>query len=671
MARMRSTFALAGGIATIVLLVGTQDLESYDHAFFSLDRGTRAESVRMFGQPMYTLALAFGVRLPLHGNLGASPAAALAPYLPAPATYWLLLGLAIAVAAVLVRGALRPLCGPAVTWFSLVLLFWSVPIANYAIFADWPETAVTYCAFVGCVFGPHAFLALGGSVWLGLRARLIVAAAVCGLVAGAHPGYWPLLAAAVAVSCLVALMRTEYPLGTRLTAVVTLAFAALLPVVLQAPDIVRDVMAARSGGDVRRLVQGPEGSLIASNAFPFARAGARGPFMFLVGALVSMLVASHVTDSRHKRLIFAVAGIGAAFGVIASTVTPDATVYAPSATWAMRDPAIAFAVLAMAVTLGAVRGRRTSLGAAGSRTATAALVAAGLQGPAYATSLVADDLRQAGDRSPWTHDFRSAEERVAARGLSLDRFPPGRRLALWPGVDVPMRNARQPVADFADAGYLLTTAWTKQRTMRAVVEPNDLLFNQTTDLSPEILCDAASVAFLQLRYLLMPEEASCAAWSPMSGSKIDGSLVIGVASGYDSRVRGLPRSMLTDAKLREPALSPQSRLIPALIPLDGTTLALAPTGIDVHVGNMSPDRYVLVLPVAYDPAWRTTSGRIQNVGGLLALADVTDATVRLEFGLDAVAALRAMSLALGQITLVIALIGMGLAEPLIHDAPRG
>lgn len=93
--RLASTLAFGATIATLLVLCGTRDLESYENAFFSLNRGTAAETVQVLGHPVYTLALGLGVRLPLQGNLDASPAALFAPYMPAPLTYWLLMTLAI------------------------------------------------------------------------------------------------------------------------------------------------------------------------------------------------------------------------------------------------------------------------------------------------------------------------------------------------------------------------------------------------------------------------------------------------------------------------------------------------------------------------------------------------------------------------------------------------
>ena len=154
-------FAFSAIVAAALVGVGTRNLETYESAFVSLDRGTAMPAASVAGQPVYTLALGLGTRLPLHGNLGASPAASVARLLPAPATHWLLLALSMAAAALVVLRALEPAGGRVVAWWSVALLFVSVPMVAYTVHNDWAETAVTYCALVGGMFAPHA--------WPGLR----------------------------------------------------------------------------------------------------------------------------------------------------------------------------------------------------------------------------------------------------------------------------------------------------------------------------------------------------------------------------------------------------------------------------------------------------------------------------------------------------------------------
>src|ERR1041384_2824723 len=156
--RFAPTLAFSCSIVAMVILVGTRDLESYETAFFSLDRGTAVQSEHVLGHPVYTLSLGLGLRLPLHGSLGASPIAALGPFLPMPLTYGLLLACAIASAVMVVRYALEPMCGRLVSWLAIAHLFCSMPIVTYTIASDWPEIVVAYIAIVACVFAPHALL---------------------------------------------------------------------------------------------------------------------------------------------------------------------------------------------------------------------------------------------------------------------------------------------------------------------------------------------------------------------------------------------------------------------------------------------------------------------------------------------------------------------------------
>lgn len=177
---LAATLAISGGMAALVTRLGTTDLENYETAFVSLDRGTAMQTVQVLGHPVYTLALGLGVRLPLHGSLGASPAALITPHVSEPFSYWLLLTLAMAAAVLVVRHALAPMCGRIVAWLAAVLLFWSVPMVNYTITDDWPDCAVTFCAIVACAFAPHALLALWTSR-CSSRGRFVAGLSVAGL----------------------------------------------------------------------------------------------------------------------------------------------------------------------------------------------------------------------------------------------------------------------------------------------------------------------------------------------------------------------------------------------------------------------------------------------------------------------------------------------------------
>jgi hypothetical protein len=663
--RLIAVLAFGGSLACIAIAVGTRDLESYETAFFSLNRGSAVETVSVLGQPVHTLSLGLGVRLPLHGNLGASPAAIVAPYLPEPVTYAILLSLAIAAAVLLVCHALEPVCGRVLAWLAAGLLFCSVPMVNYTIYDDWPETAVTYCVFVGAVFAPHAMLAVlhpARSRAAGAMAALSVAATVAALVALAHPGYWLLVAAALVLAALLALCRTEYPWHSRVTVVATLAVVSLVAVGLASFDILRDYQATAAGGDTDRAVDSFAEDVLATNVFP-SEIDARVPFSYLVLAVVSIVVAI-ASPHSHLRLIIAggaCASIALAFGTTMLSPRGAVPALAPSSSWALRDPAGAFAVLSGAWAAAATRrafadGRRTAV----RWIAVGALAIAALQGPVYVVRLVTPEIT---NEQAWTRDTTAPEDRARRRGLTPDRVPTGTRLALWPGVRQSMRGSRMPSTHFADAGYLLVTAWTKQRTMRGLIEPNGVLFNQTIEPSARVLCDERAVRFLQLRHLLRPADVEpCAPWSPIPELRVDDALDVDVAREVNDRIWALPAGRLDEPTSRKPALSDDSELLAALVALPGTSLNIDPPTVALRFDDPEVARgQTLVLPVAHDTAWRSSAGQLRDVGGLLALTGVDQSHVALTFVPDGVAVLRALALALAQLFALAGLLGLVLA----------
>jgi hypothetical protein len=590
--------------------------------------------------------------LPLHASLGASPGAAAAPYLPPPLTYWLILTLAIATAVLVVRHALEPLCGQVVTWLALVLLFWSVPIVNYTIYDDWLETAVTYCAFIACVFAPHA--------WLASRAGIAVAAAVCALIAASHPGYWPLLACTLAASAALALCRTEYAMRARLTAIAGLAVASLVAVVPHVPDITREIAAAGDGVTaMRRFVEGPRSPLIVANLFPWGLIGPRMPFTFLCLAAVSIVVAL-ASPRSHARVVGLGAGLlSIVLGIGAARLEPGGAQYAPSVTWALRDPALVFAVFSAACAASIVMASGGGVRHIGRRVAIVLLAVASLQGPAYARWLTLNNMPTWHSHRAWTHDMTAPSGRAAARGFAFDAAPAGARLAFWPGVRGRMRDMRRPSTDFVDAGYFLVTAWTKQRTMRPLVQPNELLFNQSIELSPEVLCDPDAVRFLQLRYLLLPADAECAPWTRLPGVTVDETFAVAAAAQSDRAVWGVPISRLSPQLRSEPALSAEGALLPALSPWPRTSVAIDAGRLVVHLDDArSAVDHAIVLPVAYDPAWQPSDGRTENVGGLLTLVDVQRPDIRLDFIPDRPAVVRALAMTLAQVMGAAALLAL-------------
>jgi hypothetical protein len=671
--RLAPTLAFSCGLVAIIIVIGPRDLESYDTAIFSLDRGTGMHAADVLGHPLYTLSSGLGLRLPLHGSLGASPAAALSPYVPTPFTYALLLVWAIASAVMVVRHALEPLCGRVVTWWAVALLFCSLPVVTYTIANDWPEIAVTYVALVACVFAPHALLGARDVQRSSAERRvawLSIAVAVWSLVAVSHSGYWPHIAATLMCAAGLVMFRSDHSPGVRLASVATLALVSIVPVALQLPDILRELHLAGSQG-MRRFVQGPVGSLLSANLFPWGQVDARMPFTNLILAIVSLVAGWVWADTRGRRLGIGSAIVSLVLGLAATTLSPGSAVYAPSHTWAIRDYAAAFAVLSAACAAAAVLRSPARPRLLGAMLMLVALALASLQCLAYAGSLVIQQVAAGGD-SGWTRDLSSPEERLRMRGFAPGRVVPGERLALWTGTRARMRNDRSAAADFADSGFALVTADTKDRTMRGVVEPNRLLFNQSTDLAPEILCDVRAVQFLQLRYLLTPHGVACPSgvesrgppWQPIPGVLVDGWLDVHVTPERDSKVRALPVADVTKPFAREPALSAGSSLLPALVPLSGTSLRIGPRDVVVTQEDAAQSKgRALVLPVAYDSAWRPSNGRIENVGGLLSVVDVDQRRVTLRFVPDAVAIVLAVAMTIAQLFACIGLLGLAIVGP--------
>jgi hypothetical protein len=666
--RLIAALAFGGALAAGVILVGTGDVEGYEHGIFSLDRGTAVEAVHVLVQPVYTLALGLGVRLPLYASLGASPAALIAPLLPLPLSYAFLVAFTIAAALLILHHALVPACGRLLSWWAAFVLFCSVPIVNYTIYDDWPETVVTYCAYVGCVCAPHAMLALLQSPRSRTARRvavLSVAATVWALVSVAHAGHWPLLAIALVVTAVLALCRSEYPWNSRVAVTAGLAVAALTAVAPTAVDLLRELSATAAYGDTDRAVDSVSLDVLASNLVPFGEIGSRSPFSYLVLAAVSIPVAlaSSHTHIRVATIGSALAAIALAFGMTALVPRGSVPWFAPPSPWMLRDAAGVFAVLAgawAAATAWQWRPPRRLL--AVKWAAGGVLALAALQGPAYAVTLVMPQLIH---EESWTRDWTPRQQRASARGLAPDRVPPGGRLALWPGVRDRMRSASSPSTDFADAGYLLVTAWTKQRTMRGLIGNNGVVFNQTIEPSAEVLCDAQVVQFLQLRYLLRPADvAVCAPWLRVQGLRVDDTLEVDAAPEADTRVRAVPIPQLDGPLPRKPALDAGSELMRVLVPMPGTSLIIEPSAVTLSLGDpQATEGQALVLPIAHDRAWRPSSGKAREVGGLLALVEIDQADVRLTFVPDFVAVLRALSMTLAQILAIGGIVGLASVDP--------
>jgi hypothetical protein len=678
-ATLAECLILAGALAAFITLIGTSDLENYDHSFLSLDRGTGFDTLNVLGRPVFTLALGLGVRLPLHGGLQASPAAVLAPYLPEPVTYWLLLTLAMGAAALVVRYAIEPLCGWVSSALATCLLFWSLPIVNYTITDDWPETALTYCAFVVCIFAPHALVELRTGPADATR-RGIAGVSILGLLWSAlvasHAGYWPLLAVTLLLSAALVAIRTDHPLRSRLTIIAIVGSVSCVAIAAIAPDVVRDMSVAGDAlATMRRPTRGPEGSLWSANSPFIVDGSARRTFMFL-GMTASALVIGLGCESRSRRRLTVASAIAAcACGAVATTLSTQGQRWAPSVLSALRDPAIGFAVLSAACAAGTLQANRVAR-AIGPRTAAALLLLTGLQGPIVATAAVFErmELQDLFDGRVAPRGTTPPRERIAQRGLVADRVATGSRIALWPGAAATMRNQRRSQADYVDAGHVLLTATLKQRTMVRLFEPNDVLFEQWTYMPAEVLCSGPAVQFLQVDYLLAPAPVPCDEWTPMNPSLIvDEWLTVHTPSTpLDRRVRALPASGLSDALRHERALGGRSSLVSALSPLEGSSLTIGARDVVIHQDAPSASTgRVIVLPLAFDSAWTTSSGRLDDVAGLVALTGANQQDVIVRFAPDAVAVARSLATTAAQILSCLGLIGLAIVRTPAQGPPEG
>jgi hypothetical protein len=547
------------------------------------------------------------------------------------------------------------------------LLFCSLPLVNYTITDDWPETAASYLAIIACVFAPHALLAVSGTP-LGVIRRLLAGAALLGLVweavALSHPGYWPLVAITLVASAALAAIRTDYSLPIRLAVIAALGLVSLIVVALLAPDVVHEISIA--GSNLKRSIRGPTGGLWASNVPGLLHGGERSPFTFLWMTVSSLIIGFGSRDAARRHVVVGSALMSFGLGFGAATLSTGASRYAPSALWALRDPAIGFAILSAASAAGALDNNRVTR-AIGIRAAVVALLLGAVLGPVTVADALFRQVTLADlfDTYVSPQGTTRPEARMSRRGMPADRVPIGSRIALWPRVGQGMRDRKRSQANFADAGYVLVTATTKQRTMKGLVEPNDVLFEQSTYLASEVLCNSMAVTFLQLNYLLAPTPVECDAWRPAEPPMVvDGWLMVHASTALDTRIRALPSAMIAETLRRSPALSAGSSLLSLLTPLPDTSVTLGSRDIVIRQKHPSSStNLTIILPVAYDSAWITSSGHIDNVGGLLALTKATDARIVLSFAPDVVAILRSSAMILAQFFACLGLIGLSSVAP--------
>jgi hypothetical protein len=485
------------------------------------------------------------------------------------------------------------------------------------------------------------------------------------LIAAAHPGYWWPLAGALGFGSLLVLCDREYTFLRRTGVVAALAAVAIVAAAPQVPDILREVDAAGDAlPQMIRLADGPQGNVLLANVLPLWIEDDRAPCTHLLVALAALTIGWKARGAPLRRTIIGAALVSIAFGIAASIWVPGRSLWVPSVTWGLRDPAIAFAVLSGAGAAATLRGMPRQPG----RRHVVAIVIVGLigalQGPVYAVSLAIAKVRQPGNAAPWNWNPQDPWARMTQRKVPLERMPPGERLALWPGVREQMRHFGFASTDFVRAGYTVLTAWTKQRTMVRVVQPNTLLFNQSTDLTAETLCDPAAIQFLRLRYLFIPEGvAVCEPWHRLSDVLVDGYWQVGVVPAGSQAVHAIDVAQLSREMAGTPAFSAGSSLLAAVRPIGGTSLTLDRRLI-VRTGDVSSlDGKAVVLPLAYDSAWRSSSGSVRSIGGLLAVTGIDRPETTLEFQADGPPRLRAFANLLAQVIGVLSVAGIAARLP--------
>jgi hypothetical protein len=439
---------------------------------------------------------------------------------------------------------------------------------------------------------------------------------------------------------------------------------------MHVPDLAREQALATG---LVRDGQGAAGWLLASNRFPWNAPDPRAPFTMLAAALAS-IVAVCAASRRWRLVVWSAAALSLGFGLAAARMpyfrfALGSFDVAPSTIWTLRDPAIVFATLGGAFACAGLVGPRRAAGASGTtapraapiRWAGAAVVTlCAVQSAGYATALLQSVPAFPG--TPWNHDWSPQAARAARRGIPANVGTQGLRVALWPGVREDMRRSASPSTIWPDAGYPLVTAWTKNRTMAGLVQPNPVLFDQTTDLSSEVLCDAVAAPFLRLRYLVIPDGQTCDGWSGVSGARIDGRWTMAQFAVPDLRAFAVRVDSLTPQERDAPAFGGNMRFVHHLAAVTGSSLTVAGNRLLVAFNGQATDpALAVVLPVGYDPGWRTTSGRTRNLAGLLAVEHIGAPQVELTFAPDAALRVRALGMLAAQVA---GAVGIALASVL-------
>ena len=85
----------------------------------------------------------------------------------------------------------------------------------------------------------------------------------------------------------------------------------------------------------------------------------------------------------------------------------------------------------------------------------------------------------------------------------------------------------------------------------------------------------------------------------------------------------------------------------------------ARSALRISGGDALDRGQVVVLPVAYDPGWRVSSGRTASVGGLLAILEPDAGELRAWFTPDTSLRIRGIGMAVAQALAVLGLLALG------------
>lgn len=625
------SLTLAVLVPATVWAIGVRDLESYQHAMFSLVADSPGR-VSLLGIPVYEAGVGLGARLPLHGNFTAHPLAPLLAQTDARFAYFTLFAVHLFVSTRLLTAAARRLGGTGV-WAVLpaVLLSVSLPVVCYSVSNDWPETLTGLLGMAACVGGVlwlPAWTLRGYPTYRSAAAHALVGLSVPGLIAASgHPGYWPITTVAVVLALLTRIAVAQPSLRVMARAACFAAAGWLLPGVIAvttALDLRAEWLAAGAGA--RRHVQGP----VAWTLDALTGTAGAGTRIAFAAPLLALALLAATLGSRRRKIAAALLFAWLGCTVLAQLTPGDPYWFLPSTIWGFRDPGIVFAVLAVPVAAQCGRTAR-ALAAVGSIHVIAASVLA---------------LAALGDRSEgaWTHGTPAVPDSVPAL-LSAVGAREGDRILLSREVAQAMRGRAEAtgihaLSDLAAAGFHTVAAWTKVRQLEWALASGD---PHETWVVPtdEAVCSTGTLRLLGIDWLAVDAavaaSGACAdVFSTAGGSPVQ-------LGGVDAVVAALPRARLATvvgeprpdaAEGRCPILSRGDCIDELGIAFDGPRWETDPSGAIRFTAD--PDRWV-VVPIDWDSALRATTrdGKRLPVVEHLGLAaigptpvDRTEVTVR-------------------------------------------